>query len=170
PAPKDGEVPAGWKEYAPPGGRCSVMLPPGEVKQQTQEQPNPVVGKLTINIHGIDRAAQGAFVLAFTDFRPGALQAAKPGALRDLGLSGGLAQLPGSKVTAQRDIKLDNHPGREVTLEVPGKGAMRARAYLVSNRLYMVAAAGPGGIASSADADRFLGSLKLQGDYAVRPA
>jgi hypothetical protein len=69
-------------------------------------------------------------------------------------------------VQSQTAIKLDGHPGREVSFEVnsptaPEKGTGKARMYLVGNRLYQTIVVGRSSKVTQEEFDKFLESFAL---------
>jgi hypothetical protein len=65
--------------------------------------------------------------------------------------------IPGAKLPGEiKRIALGDNPGREFTLELPGKGIFLFRVYLVKNRIYTLMA-----MNSSPNVERFFDSFKL---------
>ena len=63
----------------------------------------------------------------------------------------------GAKLPSEiKKIALGGNPGREFTLEVPGKGVFLCRLYVVKNRLYQLTV-----MNSSPGLQRFFDSFKL---------
>jgi hypothetical protein len=167
--PAGGGKLVGWKEYSPPGGRCTVEFPAGEVKNQSQQVPLPGEQRATMQMYGIDRGLQGALMLMYADFPPALVPKGQEALFLD-GVSKGITmKVPGAKVSGQKDIQLDGHKGRELKVDVPGQGALKVRTYLVGVRIYVLLAGGPGDVTSGAEANRFLNSLKLKAGGPAAP-
>ena len=66
------------------------------------------------------------------------------------------------KLKREKSLLLDTNPGRELTIEIEGKGMVVMRLYAVKNRLYQVMAVGPTDLVTSQDAQKFLTSLQLK--------
>jgi hypothetical protein len=69
------------------------------------------------------------------------------------------------KLVIEQPITLGANPGRELVIEVKAQGGqvqtLKARLYLVKNRLYQVKALAPKGEVSVAEMDEFLRSFRL---------
>jgi hypothetical protein len=144
-------------EYTSEEGRFAVRVPgtprvskkktaAGETALATVEQPN------------------GRYVVAYLDLQtePGegaAMAQERLEKARDGAVSG-----VGGKVLADRPITLaGKYPGRDVTIELPGKDDLaRDRMYLVNGRLYQVTATGRKWWVESADTRKFLDSFRLR--------
>jgi hypothetical protein len=167
PEPASG-VPAGFQLFSPPGERFSVLLPVGEVKKHTQKKPLPTGDSATMYVFGIDRADSGCGVM-YMDLPAGIVQPGTEQQILDQARDEGVKQVPGGKLLKEQHVKLQGYPGRELFIELPGKGEMRARVYLVKNRTYGLMAGGAGEYTRSKEALIFLGSLKLPSEGADTP-
>src|SRR5262249_5697914 len=79
----------------------------------------------------------------------------------DSARDGAIANMEG-KLTSEKAIKLGEHTGREIRIDVAGgKRLFRARVYLGEQRLYQVVVFGMPEAATSKEADKFLDSFKL---------
>src|SRR5262249_21190610 len=76
--------------------------------------------------------------------------------------TGGAAFGKGAKITSESKIEIEGYPGREWTLDIPGQGSMKWRAFLVKNRLYQLIAGGDPKKASSKDVHAFFDSFQPQ--------
>src|SRR5262249_30956255 len=65
------------------------------------------------------------------------------------------------KVTAEKDIKLGDAPGRTFDVDAPGLGIYRTQIYISKAELIQVVVAGPKEFVDSEEAKKFLGSLKM---------
>ncbi len=179
PAPKDGgkqEAPAAKTDeqpkaspakspeqaavlFAPPGAGCSVLMPKGDVKQFNQEIPVPAGGKAKIQMYALQRGLVNSYILSVTDAPPsmGSGEQLLAGASAQL-----TAALKGAKVTDEKKVTVNGHPGRELNVEAPGVGLIRARLIAVGQRVYQATVMGAKEFATSAAADRYLQSLKIQ--------
>jgi hypothetical protein len=73
-----------------------------------------------------------------------------------------LAERSDGAVVSEKQISLNgNYPGREFTLNTKSAGPMRARIYLVEQKLYEVYVIGRKDLVESAESTAFLDSFKL---------
>jgi hypothetical protein len=135
------------------------MMPKGDVTQRQQEVPNPKGGTVKVQQHFVKRGAANALILSIIDAPPsvGSGEQLVSGAREQL-----KAVLPGAKVTDEKKLTIDGHPGIELTVEIPGVGMTRARVAAVGQRVYQASVEGTKEFATSAEADRYLQSLKIQ--------
>ncbi len=133
-------------------------------RQSTQTLPSPA-GQLSMtSIESVD-ADQVRRLVVYTDFPRPIVEASDPNFLLD----GGIKRMSGNGqwiVQNQTSIDLDSHPGREVRFtvnptSVSGKGAGRARIYLIGSRLYQAIVVGPESKVSEEELDHFVKSFEL---------
>jgi len=76
------------------------------------------------------------------------------------GAENGMIQNVNAKLLRSSDTKLANkYVGREVKAELPNKGLVLARIYVINRRLYQIVVTGTREWVTSADATKFLDSL-----------
>jgi hypothetical protein len=149
-----------WTDFASAGGRFSVTAP-GGFTEETQTIPTGA-GDIEMHIFTLDQGDVGYFV-GYFDVPAELLALGNTAALLDGGVQGAFGNVGGS-IESQKEITLDGHPGREATgsFSFEGEaGTLKARAYLVNDRIYMVFAGARSGQGNLTDTDRFLDSFKL---------
>jgi hypothetical protein len=150
-----------FKEFAP-DGKFKVQMP-GTPTEKSQS----AMG-LTVKAWSLEEG-NGAYVVSATDL-PAALIGQGAAALEQQLDSAreGAMRSSGSKLTKEEKITLaGKYPGRHIEADVPSKnGKMKARIYIVGNRLYQVLAVGTESWMSSGDVTKFLESLELTGEPA----
>jgi hypothetical protein len=149
--------PPAWKEFVSKEGKFKVLMPgtPKESEAETESD----FGKGVLHMNSL--AASGMmFAANYSDF-PTEVKKVPLKQIYDSSRDGAVANMEG-KLAKEKDIKLGDHPGREVLIDVAGgKRLFRARVYLVGQRLYQVVVFGTKEAATSKDADKFLDSFKL---------
>ena len=149
-----------WTDFTSADGRFSVTVP-GTFTEETQTIPTGA-GDIEMHIFTLDKGDAGYFV-RYSDVPAELLAPGNTAALIDGSIQDAFGNVGGS-VESQKEITLDGHPGREATgsFSFEGEaGTLKARAYLVDDRIYMVFAGARGGQGNSTDTDRFLDSFKL---------
>jgi hypothetical protein len=158
PAPAPAPAADQWKEYSPEGTGFTVLMP-GTPKVEQQSQPTDV-GPIMMYIHMVERD-NAAFLVMYSDFPAEMVKAVDADTLLDGGVNGA-AQ--GGKLISQKKIEIDGHKGREFVAE-KAEGTLqltlKARTYLVGNRLYQAITSAVKGSEPWADIDKFLDSFKL---------
>lgn len=145
----------------------------GKVQELTEKR-----GGLDVKMYATEKP-DGAYAVVVLDlpFLAGQTDEAVQGlldAMRD-----GMVQSLGAKLQDSKRVTLDKkHPGREfsvtfekpkagtgeafsVTLNLPEDGVLRARVYLVGDRVYTILAAGKKDFPTSREADAFFESFQL---------
>jgi hypothetical protein len=152
-----GSASAQFQEYTSSDGRYKVSFP-GTPQAKTSQSP----GGVTMSAMGVDEK-DGAYLVQYGDLSipPGETDQQlqqRLDALRDA-----TGQALGGKVTRFTPIKLaGKYPGRELEATVPSKnGTLRARMYLVNQRLYEVMAVGTSSWVSSPNTNTFFNSFSL---------
>ena len=162
--------PSNWKEYAPPGGGFSVLIP-GVPRRQTRQMPLGNGQTIPSHIHLGSWFAE--YGIIYTDFPftvPGP-EAAKR--ILDNAAKGAAAKL-NAELLHISEVTLDGRLGIALEEKLPDGRIMRARLYLDGSRLYQVAVTTPdekGAPASAVKfneeiATKFLDSFKLTGTRA----
>jgi len=147
-----------WTEFASKEGHFKVLMP-GKPEQKKLEAEMGDFGKgmLHMNTFESDKMMYGA---NYCDF-PAKIKDFPRKRVYDSSRDGAVENLKG-KLADEKDIKLGDHPGREILIDVAGgKRLFRARVYLVEQRLYQVVVFGSKEAATSKAADKFLDSFKL---------
>jgi len=146
---------AAWKQFAPEKGGFSVLLPgtpiEGPIKVATP------AGEMTVQTYVVLRSDGARLAVVYSDsptpIGPQDVQANLDGA------KAGMALTSGGTIKSEKTITLDGNPGRELEIIVRD-GLVKARVYIVKQRIYQVAA-GPVGKITASDVDKVLDSFKL---------
>ncbi len=146
-----------WKEFVSKEGRFKVLMPGTPKADKVATESDFGKGTLSMNVAQSGNVMYGA---NYSDFPPG-IKKTPIKQLFDSSRDGAVANLQG-KLASEKDIKLGDHPGRELRIEVAGgKQLFRARVFLVDQRIYQVVVLSSPEAATSKEADRFLDSFKL---------
>jgi hypothetical protein len=147
-----------WKAFSPADGAFTVQLPgkPTEFKKCV-ETPDGAIEVLVYEL--TPPGNQGKFAVSYSDY-PEAKAGTEDKRL-DNAREGAVAATK-AKLKREKSLLLDTYPGRELTLEVEGKGQIVMRLYAVKNRLYQIVVTGPTDLVTSQDAQKFLTSFKLK--------
>ena len=151
---------AEWNDFTSVEGRFSVTLP-GTPNESSQRVPS-AVGDIEMHMFLSDQGASG-FAVAYFDMPADLLAVADAQLLLDGAIQGAFGNVGGT-VESQTNITLDGFPGIEATgsFSFEGEdGAMKARVYVVNERIYQIYVAEQGGQSNSESVDRFLNSFKL---------
>jgi hypothetical protein len=76
-------------------------------------------------------------------------------------MRGTLVKALQAKLISEKELKVDDAPGRELLLEVPNLGVFRMRFILVGNRMYQVSVMGRMEAVTGKEAEAFFKSFKL---------
>jgi len=102
--------------------------------------------------------------VGYSDYPEEMVKESDPEKILD-GSRDGAVRNANGKLVLENKISLDGNPGRELVIDAKGKGGqdatMKARVFLVKNRLYQVMVVAPKGQVSGAEIDDFLKSFKL---------
>jgi hypothetical protein len=149
--------PPTWKEFASTAGGFKVLIP-GTPKQYTLDAESDF-GKGVLHMNTV-QAGKTMYGANYCDF-PAGIRMVPLKKVYDSSRDGAVANLEG-KLASEKDIKLGEHPGREIRIDLAGgKQLFRVRVYLVNQRLYQVVVMGTKEAATSKEADKFLDSFKL---------
>jgi hypothetical protein len=147
---------AEFREFRCAGGRFTVQMP-GTPKEQQQE-----VSGIMLKSYSVENWS-GAYAVAYADIPHsfGEL-GSKMTAMLD-GAENGMVKNVNAKLLRSSEIKLANKfVGREVKAELPNKGLVLARIFIINRRLYQVVVTGTREWVASADATKFLDSLTVE--------
>ncbi|HLF26060.1 MAG TPA: hypothetical protein VJG32_06980 [Anaerolineae bacterium] len=155
--------PAEWKEFSSSAGGFAVSFP-GQPQEETQSVPT-AAGDIEMHLFTLDQGNQG-YVVGYFDLPESLLGLTDAATLLQGAMEGAFGNVGGS-IESQRDVTLNGFTGLEAggSFSYEGEnGTMKARAYLVNERVFQVYAAGRTDTSGSADIDRFLDSFKLTSD------
>ncbi len=149
---------AKWETFSSPIGGFSVLAP--ETPKEMKKTVNTAVGPVDAYFF-IARQRTAAYTAGYSDYPSSMVRNSNPDEILDNSRDGAVANIQG-KLLSELIITLGRYPGREIKVETPdGKSTMRARIYLVNNRLYQLIVATTRENALSPDVTRFLDSFKL---------
>ncbi|HLK58579.1 MAG TPA: DUF4328 domain-containing protein [Chthonomonadaceae bacterium] len=148
---------ADWKEYSPPMGEFTVLMP-GDPKPQTQTD-----GGVTVHLfQSSDGTTQ--YVASYIDVGQGG-PILNPQAVLDAlkkakaeGLEGELAE--------EQSVTVGSQQGEDYTLlhpHGPGMQNMRSRTFIVGNRLFQFMVMGDDTVLHGPDVDKFYNSIRVPG-------
>lgn len=163
----DGEFnPTSWKEYSSAEGRFSILFPgiPKEGLQSVDVQG----GQFKVHIHNLKAYAEYGVIYADYPIPVGDPHVAKQ--VLDNGAKGGAAEVK-AEVLSMTEISIDGYPGRLLRERLPNGSILKAKMYLVGQRLYQIAVTMPKaetspdrGKAFEKFADKFLDSFTLKNE------
>jgi hypothetical protein len=128
---------------------------PGEPKRTRQKVTTPA-GTIDVLAYMVE-VPSGAYVVSATRFR-GTLRCLSTQQRLDGARDGAVKNVHGTLIS-EKQIKLDNNPGRELLIKAPGV-FMHQRVFLINNRLVQAVVVSQTE-AESADISHFFNSLKL---------
>jgi len=145
----------GWKTVRPEGGAFTCEMP-GEPKRTSQKLSTPV-GMIDVVAYSLD-VPTGAYVVSATPIPRNApalstqqrLDGARDGAVKNVN----------GTLVSEKQIKLDNHQGRELVVKGPQGVYIHQRMFMVGNQLVQAVAVSQSK-AESTDMSRFFHSIKL---------
>jgi hypothetical protein len=146
-----------WQEFSSPAGNFAVMMPGTPVYEKKSQA--TALGPIDMHMFTMDLRSAGAYIVMYSDY-PEAVTKAPPDSLLDGGRNGALANTKG-KLLGEQNLSLDGFPGREITIEIPGKGIMKIRMYLVRQRFFQVMAMGTKEKMDHEDTGKYLTSFRL---------
>jgi len=150
-------APAAWQEFSSAEGNFAVLMPGTPTHEKTST--NTAVGPIDMHMFTLNIKRDAAYMVMYNDY-PEIVTKASPEALLDGGRNGALANTKG-KLIGEQSISLDGFPGREIVIDVPGKGLMKVRAFLVRQRLFQVLAVGTKEKIDHEDTAKYLTSFRL---------
>ncbi|HEY7423442.1 MAG TPA: hypothetical protein VH682_04300, partial [Gemmataceae bacterium] len=149
--------PAAWHDFAPQGGRFHVSLPGTPLQRPATGQGLPPGYQVyELELHRQDVS----FAISYGDVPLQEWRQLRIQVRFDKSRDGMIANLPGSRVVAEKRIALNHNPGREYHLKVASKGVVVARVYFVRNRLYVLVIGGSRITPDSEDVRKFLDSFQ----------
>ena len=157
--------PPNWKEYSYAEGRFSILFPGIPVDETQVVDVGPGV-QMKLRIHKHKAVAESSVMYA--DYPMPVDDPAVAKSVLDAGARGAAASI-NAEMLELKEISLDGHPGRYMKERLTSKEIMRAKMYLVGQRLYQLAITTPAEEGMSekmkkhyeALADKFLNSFKV---------
>ena len=149
------------QEFTSETGKFSVTVPT-EPKEET-ESVDTRLGKIDIHMFTTEDG-NTAYMIGYSDYPEDIIKQNDPQKLLDGGRDGAVSNVNG-KLDSELKIDLDGNPGRALVISAKAgndqDATIKARIYLVGNRLYQVMMVAPKGEVSSSEMDEFLKSFKL---------
>jgi hypothetical protein len=152
----------GWSRFEPPDQSFSVALPgTPQFDERTVDHPR---GPITMSRYAVDRSAGGFFWVITYDLPAGTSALAESQmVLRDAQQQ--LVASAGGELVHEGVESLRGNPGRSVEISigddrVAGGGVMRARIYIIGQRLYQLVAAAPAGEQGAVESEHFFTSFQ----------
>jgi hypothetical protein len=150
------------KLFVSPEGRFAVRFPsvPAATKHTLNTPAGPVA---LLGFTVTDKAKSMGYAVLYSDIplKPG--QAVDPDRMLGAGVFA-LADRPENRLVEDRLISLDGNPGREVVVEQSEQVLVKARIYVVGQRLYQVIVIAPKAKGFPPEAAAFLDSFRLLRD------
>jgi hypothetical protein len=146
-----------WEEVVSPEGGFRVLFPtaPRKAVRSVSSQ----AGQVTDTAYLLD-TPDWSMAVRFADFdKPGQANVAME-EIVNAGRNGTVKAL-GGNVTSEKEISLAGHEGKEVIVNVPGRGTSWLRWYIVKRRIYTVVIMSHRATPHSSDVARFLDSFQL---------
>ena len=144
-------------------GGMTVQMP-GTPQKQTQNV-DTAVGSVAFNTYSVQNGSE-AFIVGYNDFPDNpAIRNADPEGLLDKARDGAVQNVNG-KVTSEKAVTMNGHPGKEFSGEstTPQEATFTARVYWDAPRLYQVLYIRPKtASAPSENGQKFLDSFQLTG-------
>jgi len=135
---------------------------PITLKEESQSTPT-AAGNIMLHMY-TGETNDRAYVVGYADYPAALVKMNDPQKLLDGARDGNIGSFQG-KIVEEKKITIDGFPGRELTVDARLKNTidanMRARFYIVNNRLYQIMVIGEKGKISTTDMDSFLQSFKL---------
>lgn len=163
--------PKAWKEFSSAEGRFSVLLP--SVPTERVELHDSPVGKL--EVHNFTLRTFAEYGVMYVEYPPNIEEEGNVRAFLDNIRDGGVRRVKGT-VLEEKDISLGGHPGRYMLVRIGDGYTLRAKTFVVKNRLYQVIIItrdkdAPEGIIKFHEetAAKFLDSFKLVSGVAETP-
>ncbi|MFO0956906.1 MAG: hypothetical protein U0800_05490 [Isosphaeraceae bacterium] len=130
------------REYTHAQDGFAVKLP-GTPSRTAQTTPGPF-GPITYQAHSL-KAGPVEYTVTYNELPRGFGFGMSPwdGPMSRLGGAVAGALEKGGKLVEQSDVTLCGHPGRELTLELPGGGRYRGRMFVVGSKFYQVVVTAP---------------------------
>jgi hypothetical protein len=145
-------------EFKSETGGFSITTP--YALKETTQSVDTEAGKIEIHMFSAEQGQQ-AWMVGYSDYPPEIVEASDAEGLLGASRDGAVSNVNGELVS-DAPVSLNEHPGREFTASAQGL-SLRARIFLVENRLYQIMAVVPKGQENSEEVDRFLQSFQLIG-------
>jgi hypothetical protein len=151
------------REFTSATGRFTVTAP---VSLSEKTETLDLGDGVKVQMHSFVGERRGiAYIASYVDYPDHIVQASTPDDMLD-GAVQGQSEQPGARLVSADPIALEQYPGRAVRLEADSQGmqfTLRARSYMVGNRLYQLISVQKRGTQEGEHVAPFLASFKLTG-------
>lgn len=148
-----------WLNFESESGRFSVLFP-GAPDEQV-ESVQTAIGVIETQFFMVTQRDL-AYSVNLADYPPEMIAAGDTQQMLDGARDGAVSNVNG-ELLEEKELTLGGYPGRELKVRVEEEGiVVRARIYLVNERLYVIQAMSKERLASSEDIDKFLDSFELK--------
>jgi hypothetical protein len=146
-----------WKSFISKEGNYEVQMPGTPLEnRKIVKLPNGTVFVVQATLE----VKKGEYVVGFSE-HPDAVVKADTAEKRLDNARNGVLSKTHAKLKSEKQIKLEGHNGRELDLEINANLVVRARLFVINNRMYQLMVVGPRELVASADTGKFLDSFKL---------
>jgi hypothetical protein len=159
------------KTFTSAPGKFSIVSPIG-LKESSQPISLPTGNRVDLHMY-IGEGAQAAYFASYADYPVKLVSDADPEAILDGVVQGQVSNTKGSRLVSATPIAYGEYPGRAIEIEAKQNGKtliMRARAFLVGNRLYQLLTIQESAARDDGKSEKFFDSFKLADARASRPA
>jgi hypothetical protein len=158
PAVRQETAPLAWRDFVAPGFKADM---PGKPKY-TQQVQQVGADRLQVQTYEVSlRSPARSFGITYSDY-PAHVIRATPAEARLNGARDGAVKAVRGRLRSEKRLTLNGFPGRELEIEVGGKGAAVTRLYAVDSRMFILTVGGPDVKPDDPDVKRFLDSFQLQ--------
>jgi len=148
-----------WLNFESESGRFSVLFP--DEPDEQVESVQTAIGVIESQFFMVTQKDM-AYSVNLADYPPEMIAAGDTQQMLDGARDGAVSNVNG-ELLEEKELTLSGHPGREFKVKVEDEGIIvRARIYLVNERLYVIQALSKERLASSEDIDKFLNSFELK--------
>lgn len=153
----------GWQSFSPAQGGMKVLMP-----GQPAHKPSTIdtaAGKVQMHTYTIEDASTGmGFAVILSDFAPETVAGFDLDQKNEVleGVKKGFAEGAKATVLSDRKLRLGEHPGKDVLMQLPqADKLMRVRFFMVNERIYQIGAVGTREQVTANDGDAYLKSFRL---------
>jgi hypothetical protein len=150
-------LPDGWSVFTSKEGRFAIALP--GTPEQSKQRVKTAGAFFDVHLFVLETKV-GNYVVSYCDMPTDEVKPGSELKRLELAQQGAVDNAKGT-LRNRKERKLDSYPGRELDIEAAKGQRIRLWIVAVERRLYQAMVMGPAKVTESADAGRFLDSLKL---------